>query len=80
MFSRSGTIGDDFFVLRPLFVEHKVENSICFQSANDKMLKVLHQTANEALARQTDSIDKKIPPPWEGKTAKRICDVLLEMK
>jgi len=40
----------------------------------------IEQTAFEVLARKADSKDKKIPPLWDGKTAERICDVLLEMK
>ncbi|MDQ3129246.1 MAG: UDP-N-acetylglucosamine 2-epimerase (non-hydrolyzing) [Acidobacteriota bacterium] len=39
----------------------------------------IKQTAFEILARQTVSQNKKIPPLWDGRTAERICDTLLEI-
>ena len=39
----------------------------------------IKQTAFEILARQTISQNKKIPPLWDGRTAERICDTLLEI-
>ncbi len=40
----------------------------------------IKEAAFEILSQKTDSKDKKIPPLWDGQAAKRICDVLIEMK
>ncbi|MGI8885030.1 MAG: non-hydrolyzing UDP-N-acetylglucosamine 2-epimerase [Pyrinomonadaceae bacterium] len=39
----------------------------------------IKQTTYEVLSRQTVSQNKKIPPLWDGRTAERICDALLEI-
>ena len=40
----------------------------------------IKQAAFEVLSRENDLRDKKTPPLWDGRAAKRICDVLLETK
>ena len=59
---------------RPITIEMGTNHLV---GTNPEKIK---QTAFEILENKNSTKDAKIPPLWDGRTAERICDALLEMK